>query len=123
MCDAPTRLRADLAPLGERYARREAPEVGRGQLQLLVGAVEADEDVDERDGRVATYGLAHSVERFSKDAQLAACHTETDVAHLTMVGQDAFAVGIAAAVSSGFITAGYLSKYALLKAVAGFLTA
>ena len=73
--------------------------------------------------RGETYGLAHSVERFSKDAQLKALHTETDVKNLYMVGQDAFAVGIAAALCSGFLTVGYLSKAALLRALLAFVFA
>ena len=55
--------------------------------------------------------------RFSVEAQ-EALHTETGVRNLTMTGQDHFSVGVVAALASGYITAGYLSKTALANGAA-----
>ena len=63
-----------------------------------------------------SYGLSHTMPRFSLEAQ-EALHTATAVEGLTMTGQDAFSVGIHGALASGYLTAGYLSKQALGNAV------
>ena len=67
--------------------------------------------------RGETYGLTHKMPRFTVEAQ-EALHTETAIEGLTMTGQDQFSVGVMAALASGYITAGYLSKPALARAVA-----
>jgi all-trans-retinol 13,14-reductase len=67
--------------------------------------------------RGETYGLAHSLARFSPEAQ-AALHTDVQgVARLHLVGQDAFAVGVASVLTSGFLTASRLSPRALAATV------
>lgn len=67
--------------------------------------------------RGETYGLTHKMPRFCVEAQ-EALHTQTGVQNLTMCGQDHFSVGIVAALGSGYITAGYLSKKALANGAA-----
>lgn len=68
------------------------------------------------------YGLEHNLGRFTMKAQRA-LHTETSVKQLYFVGQDAFSVGVVAAIASGYLTAIYISKMALLTFLYEFLFA
>jgi len=70
--------------------------------------------------RGETYGLAHTLDRFSLDVQ-EMLHTQTHIKNLYVVGQDQFSVGIIAALASGVITAAYISKKALFNTIANFI--
>lgn len=116
-------LKAKIADyLLENYLYKHFPKT-RGRVVKAEVATPLTTDHYLNTLRGENYGLAHSVERFSIGAQMKSLHTETDVKNLTMVGQDTFSVGICAALMSGYLTVGYLSKAALLRSLLAFVFA
>ena len=73
--------------------------------------------------RGENYGLSHTTGRFSSDVQVEALHTKAPVGGLTMVGQDAFSVGVVAVLASGAITSAFLSPASLARLGAELLFA
>ena len=69
------------------------------------------------------YALAHALPRFRVAVQTDVLHPETDVAGLYLTGQDVTTAGVIPACLSGYITAGYLSKYALLRGLLAWVVA